>query len=1496
MNEIEKIQKEIKIVEETYIKNAIYLISDYNNENKTRDDYKGRQIYELLQNADDCYNEKHHYINVKITLNNNMLIIQNTGKAFDSRGITSLMHPDASSKYEETIGCKGLGFRSVLNWATKIDIITSEFHVNFSEKRAKERLSFFKKMCDKDHVEELEKIERIAILSSAMVDNASNIRECYLSKDYDTAIVLTCDEEICKIIQNQLIELQFEELLFLKHIQEIIIESPQANRNIKAIKENGICLIQETEKYTEWQLWEKRGFIQQSDGKLKKYELVIAYNEDPIQRDIIRKNGLLYSYFKTDIAMPFPFLIHGTFELTSERNGLIKDNENNRELLSILIDFIAEKGLEISSNGICNYDPLKFLIPSREMSSLDKDYNFTNLLMSKIHKYKIFPTINNQYISLLDNPKYSDIEFDLYLNPLTFDNLLKRCDDEKIKEFIQSKISFYNVEEIVSKINLDADYYVSKDKNIELIKLFLTKYSYSRIAPFLLTDNKGNRITNYAIKTFNNPEELLELPKWGEMCFINPVIENKLRSDWNCDIRYLVNKLHAFGCEEYSFEKVLKELNKQSNNEANKVKSLLNWLFEVWNKNNQKFPSSNLDVDIKIITRDGSVQSCLNCYFGSEYGNEVGERIIAVIETNNFIANSYELGFSNVNEEALIQFLKQLGIKEFPGIKTKKLSVEMNEYMQYNSSLYSTLKTTYKIYSHNTFFNQMESVKVDYIEGIEKILSVIEFSDIMYWILKDDRLRQVITSQNEINDLSCMETRLRYGSREVVGKNQMRCWLRYLFLKSAWLPTFSGKLVNANECTINTHTLSPIIEVVNLDIKKLSSITKINKKELELILEKIGVAQDICDLPKEKIYEILLKLPEIDLDFTIGKKIYTQLNSSFDAEMLNKLITGNQKYEEFKHHGLVLSEKNKIYKYRPTSEVYYVGKKIYSEDILDNYAKLSLNRRVGDTKVSKMFCVQPIQSIGEIELRNIEYHSLNVDYQYEYKKILPYIYAKRIQFDKKYKDLNILKKSNIKLVSSARTIYVIENETKEGILNDYELIYTDRIAYIKIPNDIRTIDELKRKMSFRQAVAEAIATMLDVDGDKDSFLNILSCQSVSEIERYFASDDNMETVNMAKEKFDSQIDFKDEFWNALALTLNCESYELYDKYHTSIGDDFDYKNPNDPYSLTKIIQLLKKLNIDVSDYNKNAFVPLSLIDYYNAIFIKLKNQYRGKYFTYFITKLLERNATKEEFDTEKSSYDFMVIEFDNSINVNVITLFEHNLNVSLEFLNTFKDDFESDLCHLADANYVESPRINQTRNNEIVEKIDYNNLNQKIANVTTEDSNCPIIAANENKKGTLGGRGHSTGINDSTNQNKEKFGFIAESKVYHTLKRRLKNIGTIEWVSGNGEKAYACSKGDDSLGYDIKYSDKNGIHYVEVKGTSSKHMEFKLTKNEFDFAEKNKTAYELWFVFVEDDEPSIPYELGNIMIFENGETFFNNSRFSVEQSEFCVKAKIIEKN
>ena len=91
-------------------------------------DYKGREIYELLQNAEDA---KAETVEIILDTRENLLSISNMGDeclSFTEEGFSSIMMAGTSPKQlskQSYIGNKGLGFRSILNWSDVIRIHSS---------------------------------------------------------------------------------------------------------------------------------------------------------------------------------------------------------------------------------------------------------------------------------------------------------------------------------------------------------------------------------------------------------------------------------------------------------------------------------------------------------------------------------------------------------------------------------------------------------------------------------------------------------------------------------------------------------------------------------------------------------------------------------------------------------------------------------------------------------------------------------------------------------------------------------------------------------------------------------------------------------------------------------------------------------------------------------------------------------------------------------------------------------------------------------------------------------------------------------------------------------------------------------------------------------------------------------------------------------------------------------------------------------------------------
>ena len=85
------VEDKIKDLERDYLASQERLNSDYNREKELKDIYRGRELLELLQNADDELNDDYPR-EVKISFVNNVLSVSNYGYPFSEEGVSSLFY------------------------------------------------------------------------------------------------------------------------------------------------------------------------------------------------------------------------------------------------------------------------------------------------------------------------------------------------------------------------------------------------------------------------------------------------------------------------------------------------------------------------------------------------------------------------------------------------------------------------------------------------------------------------------------------------------------------------------------------------------------------------------------------------------------------------------------------------------------------------------------------------------------------------------------------------------------------------------------------------------------------------------------------------------------------------------------------------------------------------------------------------------------------------------------------------------------------------------------------------------------------------------------------------------------------------------------------------------------------------------------------------------------------------------------------------------------
>jgi hypothetical protein len=390
-----------------YLEQLNYSSSRIRQDKKIEDDmkqeYSGRELYEMLQNADD---EGSPRVEIVLT-EDNCVHVKNWGnRPFTEGGLISIMRSSLSTKtgdaYKNTsikpIGNKGLGFRSLLNWSDEITIHSNGVKCSFSKEIAGAAWQGIKDTALKNNPElDLSQFERdnnespLAILSIPRAEKdditLSDINPC------TTDIEVHCKGSgIVADIEEKLKTLPCSVLLFLRNIKEIRIDCKGEIRTIKVASKSeeaiGKVTIMENGQENVFYL----SYFKQ-DGD---FEVGLAYS---LNKSV--DTSRLYSYFPTSVRLNTCGIYHGTFQLDSSRNHLVKSLDNDkvlRELGRLAIKmscYLAENKLLV--NPWDSFDLINFKKAEIEAAMLEP---LSEEIVREFPTAAVLPTVNKQYGNL----------------------------------------------------------------------------------------------------------------------------------------------------------------------------------------------------------------------------------------------------------------------------------------------------------------------------------------------------------------------------------------------------------------------------------------------------------------------------------------------------------------------------------------------------------------------------------------------------------------------------------------------------------------------------------------------------------------------------------------------------------------------------------------------------------------------------------------------------------------------------------------------------------------------------------------------------------------------------------------------------------------------------------------------------------------------------------------------------------------------------------------
>lgn len=1465
------------------------LIAENNIEARDIKGYHGREILELLQNADDAYQKSIDIgdkpdcdLQVKISYLNNVLRITNTGTFFDEDGIKAIVQGNNSTKSGKYIGNKGTGFRSVLNWANTVRIYSGDFNVEFSERIANECLSEIK---DEEQIKkQLKRKPNLYIPMLAVPQNIENRKT-----NTDTTIEIEINPN--KInddysVKKQISNIDLRILLFLPNISRIDITTKEGDITYKRkIIENNF-----TEIHLQ-KLIDDKVDIEETFYLFKK-DIRNAITEDDTRKDIQLaiavpidlghfENKHIYSFFPLlDTESPFNCVLHASYALGDHRNTVNVSEANKKiiqEQLLFLVE-IANKFVKSNFHEIA----YKMILPTnfpnknwRFVSPFSKFEGIEEYYLDLVSKQKLFLTVNGENISINDNPMVIKDSFPKCFKGEKFKKLLKRTKDADIVDFIEfislkSNKSVYRSESELKTIIDSISGNWSTEQQVEVFVWWNSHYTNE--LPKLLKTQNGSWI-NFKEECFFliGDIDTQGLPSWVKIPALdkkyqkilfsiseeNPKLIQAKEHDKEPQVSRVICQKNIYPTIDFMYRdssNIISAVN-SSVDTYNKAIDFVKWLWknyrtkEDWtppgrtntSKFKYNFPSSNGNI----------VVDSEKTFFGSAYKNDLA---------NSLFSNEYkefpsaDIFSINQNDmEAFRDFICKFGVKNFPAIEP----IEVQPISSFDNEYKSTIKKG--IYFGSSSYIANITYKFPYINNLENILENLSTAQIIDWIIKDTDLYSYISApfyhkDAEIKYRGNLHREPRYYSEKI--KN----YILELFNETPWIELagkrFAPRQILKNIDSKNNQKFAGIIPTLDTEIlTTIANDIKTDFESIHKVFEKFDFADKVTDLSSSDFYGLLLKIPT--LDFKLSSDLSKIIYRIIEQPSFKKEYPYSENKDLYLKKGLVLVNHQGKLKYYPAKDSYLPSSKII---IKKDVPIVEKGQRTNNNNFIKTFGCKEYNKEYRVIKESIVFSSANVEFQkyfYEFSK-----YARAYAENNE----NIERRGRKLTITLVSKIAISENEIIREIDEEYILISDTSTNWY--------ITSFSSNFNLN-IVSEIIETIYSNIANTPGFES-------SKLGELFRTKNNADREFLIKKDFGSLNVIEDEYYQNEIKNNFIETVKTLEPTYSIDKIEIDFENFNSLSNVPLIIALLKQIKCDVDKFKQAGFVyNLDLTEYHSQLlsdFIqKEKRNYANVIYTQAKNDLKLQNKYIETV-REFNNYKFYSIN--NSIYFDVekhlenifgkwraeknILIADDEYSKNYEAMNPQKE-FEEEIMNDTKAQQMiyfakteEFKKWLETNRNKLSEQHDssVNPYEQYKDTVPTEKE---VIFHPNNDKIEPEGKTHTNNgsFTHSASEKRRKsqkiLGNIGEQLVYNLLCEKVGKNNVFPRSEAYVELGIIKPGQSVSGEYDISYTVENGVeYYVEVKTGDGKS--FIISPGELQFAKNNPDRYKLFLVYNIDKE------------------------------------------
>lgn len=1206
-------------------------LEDKKKENNLTQQYKAREIYELLQNIDDAASDGTPCIAL-IEYADGCLSVSNNGKPFNISTFQRLCQGGVSEKNDKYIGCKGIGFRSVLNWSDEISIYSGGgdgcISAKFSREYAKKQLEGLLDKVDesvKGHLTgQIEELEKKGFDSSYPIFRAPEYID-QIEKKYDTVIKLKIKSELKDSIISSLKEVERYRyiLLFLPHLQQIefkIENDYVITYKKELLDENRVKLtIDDNGKKSseEFYCFKKNGELKKKCSGSDKVLMGIAI---PCEANLQITNSTLYTFFPIlNLASPFPALLHATFFLTDNRNDLDAGSEDTREANKEVFKMLLQFYIDTVVDKIPKERRLGLLLPVGMPTNCKDAFKFNDGLsrlgcedyfIDECKKKELLYTVNNQCIKgtgaiVLDCfPEQTGVfECD------EFSRLVNFIEDDRLRAFAKR----------LAGDNDDAEEYLCNAINgkseqwdtTSRIAVFKWWHSlgYTKL-PNLLKTIKGDFVGTQNGPCFLSENEtpvwVKEIPQWAKISVLHPDDQNELQTQFESEILEsranrnnqseswkrvlpgIINKGLVDIQEQSSRQVVISPINTSVGDEPEHAVEFLKWLWSVWNEETG-FEDSVKKIDF-VVPAAGGVCRAKEVYMGQFYGNDFGSEIFELVGGYNELD---DMEFEASEEKSLQVFLQDLGISKYPRlheVNKDKIYADDNgweyKFVKFVLDRHPLQCEQKTVRSYNTILYS--------IDNIESILGKLSTGQILRWIFSDSKLRNAI--ENDVQPKSCSIGYLPPSKWYPLKHNngwQLSSYMRFLFSNFPWIQVGSTKyspkqLMIANNDYLNEFDLKCISES---DVEELAD-NICDKEELRHLLILLGVKTTYLELDADQFYGLLLELP--DRDEEKAKKIFKELyrtiiDNSPNIEKKYRVLyeSASENRIRFEKEGRVLVKKDGVSCFVSIKEAFFSSSAVMKVE--DKFPIDVPARRGKRDDFKKILFIEPFDI--EYTVKSKETSCCNDAFQSDLQSFIPCIMAYRR--GKKDEVFNLT-------VELVKTVCIDDNNGNvykyEGSTQVYTLLKMQNRHWLMCVGNETEYSNLKKEL-----IADNLVQIFNV------LFNFPSKDFLNKVEQLFIYSQR-QREHFIEDELGSVEEIEIARWEI------SQSGEFYDK----LKELFGYNDGDDVYNAVmdidwnkmsiddqkKVVGLLKGKGISLEDLNSRLERNISVAPYNRAALMR----------------------------------------------------------------------------------------------------------------------------------------------------------------------------------------------------------------------------------------------------------------------------------------------------